>query len=54
MSLLLLDTDVVVDVLRQLPSAVRWVESARTQEAALPELVVMQLLDGANTMREAR
>ena len=51
---MLLDTDVVIDVLRQHPSAVRWASTERAQEVALPGLAVMQLLDGANTKLEAR
>jgi len=44
---ILLDTDVMVDVLRRFPPAVAWLESLGDEVVALPGFVVMELLDGA-------
>ena len=34
--MVLLDADVLIDILRQYPKAVKWARSDRGQEAALP------------------
>ncbi len=49
-----LDTDVLVDVMRANPSAVQWLSSRRHTEFALPGFVVMELLAGCANRREAR
>jgi len=43
---LLLDSDVVIDVLRRLPEALAWLESLGAEEVGLPGIVVMEVLRG--------
>jgi len=43
---ILLDTDAMIDVLRQFPPAIAWLWSLGDEEIALPGYVVMELLDG--------
>lgn len=50
--MILLDTDVMVDVLRGYESAKQWLESA--EEVGLPGLVVMELLQGCENAKEQR
>lgn len=51
--MLLLDADVMIDVIRRHPPAVKWMSSHRAEQAALPGMVVLQLLDGCSTEAEA-
>jgi predicted nucleic acid-binding protein len=44
--MILLDTDVTVDILRRYPPAVAWAETAGDDRIVLPGLVVMELVDG--------
>ncbi|MDQ3003994.1 MAG: type II toxin-antitoxin system VapC family toxin [Chloroflexota bacterium] len=50
--MILLDTDVMVDVLRGYEPAKQWLESA--QEIGVPGLVVMELIQGCQNAREQR
>lgn len=43
---MLVDTDILVDILRSYPPAVQWLESLGDEEIALPGFVVMELLGG--------
>jgi predicted nucleic acid-binding protein len=44
--MILLDTDVLIDLLRQHPPAVLWLNSLGDEEVGLPGFVVMELLQG--------
>lgn len=44
--MLLLDTDVMIDVLRRFPPAVAWLAAQGTEEVVLPGFVVLELLQG--------
>ena len=44
--MLLLDTDVMIDVLRGHPPAVAWLGTVRTEVIALPGYVAMELIQG--------
>lgn len=50
--MILLDTDVMVDVLRGYESAKEWLKSA--QEIGVPGLVAMELIQGCQNTREQR
>jgi predicted nucleic acid-binding protein len=52
--MILLDTDVMVDILRGFAPAIDWLQSSGTQEIGLPGLVVMELLQGCQNSREQR
>ena len=45
--MILLDTDIMVDLLRGYPAAVEWLRSLGDEEVCLPGYVVMELLEGA-------
>ena len=47
--MLLLDTDVMVDLLRQQAPAVGWLDSMQDEEILLPGFVVMELTQGCRT-----
>jgi predicted nucleic acid-binding protein len=49
---MLLDTDVMVDILRQHTSAVYWLESLANESVGLPGLVAMELLQGCRNQAE--
>ena len=44
--MILLDTDILIDLLRQYPPAVHWLDSLDDEEIGLPGFVVMELLQG--------
>lgn len=50
--MLLLDTDVMIDLLRQYPPAVAWLESVGDEEIVLPGFVVMELIQGCRNKQE--
>ena len=50
--MILLDTDVMIDLLRQYPPAVAWLESLGDDEVVLPGYVVMELIQGCNSRAE--
>jgi predicted nucleic acid-binding protein len=49
---MLLDSDVVIDVLRQHPPAVAWMAGHVSQRAALPGIVAMDVIQGCRNQRE--
>ena len=50
--MILLDTDIMIDVLRNYPPAVAWLESCGEEVVALPGFVVMELLQGCKNKTE--
>ncbi|MEW6717217.1 MAG: PIN domain-containing protein [Chloroflexota bacterium] len=50
--MILLDTDVMIDVLRGHSPAVNWLTADAGLEIGLPELVVMELLQGCQNARD--
>jgi predicted nucleic acid-binding protein len=50
--MILLDTDVMIDLLRQYPPAVTWLQSLGDEEIVLPGFVVMELVQGCQTKAE--
>ena len=50
--MILLDTDVMVDLLRQYPPAVAWLDSLGEEEIILPGFVVMELIQGCRNKAE--
>jgi predicted nucleic acid-binding protein len=50
--MLLLDTDIMIDVLRRYPPAVAWLTSLGTTQLALPSYVVMELIQGCHNKAE--
>lgn len=50
--MVLLDTDIMVDLLRQYPLAVAWLESLGEEEIGLPGFVVMELIQGCRSRNE--
>ena len=50
--MLLLDTDILVDLLRAYPPAVAWLLSVQGETIALPGYVVLELLDGCSNRQE--
>ena len=50
--MLLLDSDVMIDLLRQNSSAIYWLESLGDEEILLPGFVVMELLQGCSNKVE--
>ncbi len=53
--MILLDTDVMIDLLRQYPPAMRWLDALdEGEEIVLPGFVVMELVQGCRSKREQR
>jgi predicted nucleic acid-binding protein len=52
MTMRLLDTDVMVDVLRAYPPAIEWLSSLTGDAPGLPGLVVLELMDGCRNKME--
>lgn len=50
--MLLLDSDIVIDVLRKHPPAIAWLESAGQEEVTLPGFVLMELIQGCRNRVE--
>jgi predicted nucleic acid-binding protein len=50
--MILLDTDVAIDILRKYPPAVAWLQGVGTQPLGLPGLVVMELIQGCQNRAE--
>ena len=50
--MLLLDIDVMIDLLREYPPAVAWLDSIGDEEIVLPGFVVMELIQGCRNKRE--
>jgi predicted nucleic acid-binding protein len=49
---ILLDTDITIDILRQHPPAVNWLSQNMHEEFFLPGIVVMELLQGSFNKQE--
>ncbi len=49
---MLLDTDVMVDILRGHPPAIAWLNGLGNTPLALPGLVAMELLQGCRNLAE--
>ena len=50
--MILLDTDIMIDILRDYLPAVQWMQSLGDEAVALPGFVVMELIQGCETKRE--
>ena len=50
--MILLDSDIMIDLLRQYPPAVAWLNSLGDEEIVLPGFVAMELLQGCNNKAE--
>lgn len=50
--MLLLDTDIMIDVLRKYPPAITWLASLGSTALMLPGLVVMELIQGCRNRAE--
>jgi predicted nucleic acid-binding protein len=51
---MLLDTDVLVDVLRNHPPAIAWLSSLGNSPIAMPGLVAMELVQGCGNLAEQK
>lgn len=52
--MLIIDTDIIIDVLRGHPPAIAWFESLDDAEIYLPGFVVMELIQGCRNKKEQR
>ena len=52
--MIIMDTDVVIDFLRQYPPAVEWLMTLGDEEIALPGYVAMELIQGCSNKTELR
>lgn len=52
--MILVDTDVMIDVLRGYEPAIHWLNELQEQEIGVPGLVAMELLQGCQNAREQR
>lgn len=50
--MILIDTDIMIDILRGYPPAVQWLQSLGDEAIALPGFVVMELIQGCQTKIE--
>ena len=50
--MVLLDTDVMIDILREYPPALAWLRSLDDDIIALPGFVLMELIQGCKTKKE--
>ena len=50
--MILLDTDVMVDILRQYPPAIAWLETREDEGILLPGFVIMELIQGSRNKEE--
>ncbi|MCX5854937.1 MAG: PIN domain-containing protein [Deltaproteobacteria bacterium] len=50
--MVLLDTDVMIDILRGYPPALAWLRSLNDDVIALPGFVLMELIQGCKTKKE--
>jgi len=50
--MIILDSDVMIDLLRQHPPAVAWLDSLGDEEIGLPGFVVMELFQGCSNRAE--
>lgn len=52
--MLLLDTDIMIDVLRGYAPALQWIENVSITDIALPGYVAMELIQGCQNQQELR
>jgi predicted nucleic acid-binding protein len=52
--MLLLDTDIMIEISRKSPQALAWLQSLGATEIGLPGLVVMELIQGCRNNVEQR
>jgi predicted nucleic acid-binding protein len=52
--MILLDTDVMVDILRGYEPAITWLTAVADDEIGIPGLVAMELIQGCQNMREQK
>jgi predicted nucleic acid-binding protein len=52
--MIVMDSDVIIDFLRQHPPAVEWLVTLGDEEIALPGYVAMELIQGCNNKTELR
>ncbi len=52
--MILLDTDVMVDILRGYEPAINWLSSASEMELGIPGLVAMGLIQGCQNLRDQK
>jgi predicted nucleic acid-binding protein len=50
--MILLDTDIMIDILREYPPALIWIKSIPEDEIALPGFVIFELLQGCRNKKE--
>lgn len=50
--MILVDTDIVVDILRGYPPSVDWLEASSDETVLLPGFVVMEAVDGCRNLEE--
>lgn len=50
--MILLDTDILVDLLRKFPQALAWLESLGDEELVMPGYVAMELIQGCRSRAE--
>ena len=50
--MIILDTDVMIDILRQYPPALAWLNSLGEEEILLPGFVIMELIQGCRNKVE--
>lgn len=50
--MILLDTDVMIDLLRKYPPAIAWLNSLGEEKIAIPGFVVMELIQGCRNKKE--
>jgi predicted nucleic acid-binding protein len=50
--MILLDTDIMIDVLREYPPAQTWLKSLRHQAILLPGFVIMEFIQGCQNLSE--
>ncbi|MDA0242021.1 MAG: type II toxin-antitoxin system VapC family toxin [Chloroflexi bacterium] len=50
--MIILDSDVMIDLLREYPPALAWLDTLEDQEIGLPGFVVMELLQGCRSKAE--
>jgi len=52
--MILLDTDVMIDVLRKYPLAISWLNELESEMIGIPGLVAMELLQGCRNREEQK
>ncbi|CAN2039266.1 Ribonuclease VapC [Candidatus Magnetomoraceae bacterium gMMP-15] len=50
--MILLDTDIMIDILREYPPAISWLNTKKDEEICLPGFVVMELIQGCSNKIE--